>query len=80
MPTIIERLVVHPSYRAQYNFPVGYCYAIFGTFHYDNLCRVPQHLDGIPILALESNPEFETDPERAKKMMEDVSVINDITK
>lgn len=40
-------------------------------------CRVPEHLDGIPILALESNPEFETDPERAKKMIKEVSSATD---
>lgn len=40
------------------------------------LCfRVPEHLDGIPILALESNPEFEADPERAKEMMKEVSSV-----
>ena len=35
-------------------------------------CRVPRHLDGVPILALESNPEFETDEGRAKEMMKEV--------
>lgn len=39
------------------------------------LCRVPEHLDGIPILVLESNPEFESDEARAKAMLKDVSIL-----
>ena len=37
------------------------------------LYRVPEHLDNIPILVLESNPEFESDEARARAMMKDVS-------
>lgn len=35
-------------------------------------CRIPSHLDGVPILALESDPEFEADGKRAEEMMKEV--------
>ena len=37
--------------------------------------RIPSHLDGVPILSLESNPEFEADSKRAGEMMEQVCIV-----
>ena len=39
-----------------------------------NHSRVPKHLDGVPILVIESNPEFEADEKRAQEMMKEVSL------
>ena len=41
---------------------------IIMTFSY----RIPPHLENVPILTLDSSPEFETDENRRKELMKQV--------
>jgi len=36
---------------------------------------LPQQLERVPILTINSSPEFETDPERLKEMLSEVCLL-----
>ena len=57
---------------ATLTFPVvGYCN---DHYHIHPLCSVPHILEGVPILTLDCNPEFESDKEQTRQLIKEVNI------